>query len=58
MERFEQRRTQDRLIIRMSREAFSAEILDSLREREDAAFLLLPDAAENGEQMELNFPLD
>ena len=58
MERFEQRRTQNRLIIRMSREAFSAEILDSLREREDAAFLLLPDAAADGEQMELSFSLD
>jgi len=57
VDKFEQQRTQDRLTVRMSREAFSPETLETMRARKEPSYLLLPEVSENGDQIQLSFDI-
>ena len=57
MERFEQQRTQDLLIVRISRGAFLPELLETLHARKDTDCLLLPDAVEDSDRIQLKFSI-
>lgn len=58
MERYELKRDPHLLSVRIRKETFSPETLDTLRGRNDAAWLLLPETEEDGESVLLKYGIE